>query len=116
MTINERFFALLDAKGVSQKDFCQSTGIPKQTISGWKSRKTDPPSSLIITISKYFGVTPGYLLTGEEPKYPDNSGEEFSTKQLLAYYNALPDVEKNIILGKTAELYKAQMESSSKDK
>lgn len=44
MTINERFFKLLDEKKVSQKDFCESTGIPKQTVSGWKSRKTDPPA------------------------------------------------------------------------
>ena len=36
MTINERFFKLLDEKKVSQKDFCESTGIPKQTVSGWK--------------------------------------------------------------------------------
>ncbi len=115
MTINERFFALLDEMGVSQKEFCQSTGIPKQTISGWKSRKTDPPASLIITIANYFGVTAGYILTGEEPKYPDNSREEFSTKQLLAYYNSLSEVEKNIILGKTAEMYAAKMKSSSED-
>lgn len=116
MTINERFFALLDEMGVSQKEFCQATGIPKQTISGWKSRKTDPPASLIITIANYFGVTAGYMLTGEEPKYLDNNKEGFSTKQLLAYYNALSDVEKNIILGKTAEMYAAKVKSSSEDK
>ena len=40
MTINERFFKLLDEKKVSQKDFCEATGIPKQTVSGWKNRKT----------------------------------------------------------------------------
>ena len=45
MTINERFFKLLDEKKVSQKDFCEATGIPKQTVSGWKNRKTDPPAS-----------------------------------------------------------------------
>ena len=27
MTINERFFKLLDEKKVSQKDFCEATGI-----------------------------------------------------------------------------------------
>ena len=66
MTINERFFKLLDEKKVSQKDFCESTGIPKQTVSGWKSRKTDPPASLIPTISAYFGVTSDFLLTGKD--------------------------------------------------
>ena len=115
MTINERFFELLNEKGVTQKEFCQTTGIPKQTVSGWKNRKTDPPASLIITIANYFGVTSGYMLTGEEPKYPSADGtEEFSTKQLLSYYNALSEVEKNIILGKTAELYAKTLEASKK--
>lgn len=113
MTINERFFELMNKKGITQKEFCQTTGIPKQTVSGWKNRKTDPPASLIVTIADYFGVTAGYMLTGEEPKYPSPDGvEEFSTKQLLSYYNALSDVEKNIILGKTAELYAKALENS----
>lgn len=115
MTINERFFKLLTEKGVTQKEFCQATGIPKQTVSGWKNRQTDPPASLIITIADYFGVTAGYMLTGEEPKSPSANGiEEFSTKQLLSYYNALSEVEKNIILGKTAELYAKTLERSKK--
>lgn len=115
MTINERFFSLLEEKNISQKDFCQSTKIPKQTISGWKNRKTDPPASLVNTIANYLGVTVGYLLTGEEPKYPNDRDEGFSTKQLLTYYNALSDVEKNIILGKTAELYATTMKSTPED-
>lgn len=115
MTINERFFSLLDEKGVTQKDFCQATQIPKQTVSGWKNRKTDPPASLIITIANYFGVTAAYMLTGEEPKYQTNGNvEDFSTKQLLAYYNSLSEIEKSIILGKTAELYLNNLENSKK--
>ena len=50
MTINERFFKLLDEKKVSQKDFCEATGIPKLTFSGWINRKSDQPASLIPTI------------------------------------------------------------------
>ena len=37
MTINERFFKLLDEKKVSQKDFCEATGIPKQTVKYFSS-------------------------------------------------------------------------------
>ena len=66
MTINERFFKLLDEKKVSQKDFCEATGIPKQTVSCWKNRKTDPPASLIPTIAAYFGITSDFLLTGKD--------------------------------------------------
>lgn len=115
MTINERFFALLEEKGISQKNFSDKTGISTQTISAWKKRKTDPPASLISTIADFFSITSGYLLTGEGPKYPCSNEEEFSAKQLLEYYNALTDVEKTIILGKTAELYAERRKSLHED-
>ena len=65
MTINERFFKLLDEKKVSQKDFCEATGIPKQTVSGWKNRKTDPPASLIPTIAASLGSHLTFCLPGK---------------------------------------------------
>lgn len=64
MTINERFFKLLDDRGISQKDFSNKTGIPAQTISGWKTRKTDPPANLISSIADFFDVTTEFILTG----------------------------------------------------
>lgn len=64
MTINERFFSLLANSGTSQKEFSLKTGIPTQTISGWKSRKTDPPANLISSIAVFFDVSVEYLLTG----------------------------------------------------
>ena len=87
MTINERFFKLLDEKKVSQKDFCEATGIPKQTVSGWKNRKTDPPASLIPTIAAYFGITSDFLLTGkDECNQADLELNDTSTQQLLKYF------------------------------
>lgn len=65
MTINERFFSLLDQNGFSQKDFSLKTGIPQQTISGWKTRKSDPPAQLLSSIADYFGVSIEYLVTGK---------------------------------------------------
>ena len=106
MTINERFFKLLDEKNVSQKDFCEATGIPKQTVSGWKNRKTDPPASLIPTIAAYFGITSDFLLTGkDDSNQADLDLYDTSTQQLLKYFSSLSEVEKNIVLGKAAEFY-----------
>ena len=97
MTINERFFKLLDEKKVSQKDFCEATGIPKQT---------DPPASLIPTIAAYFGITSDFLLTGkDECNQADLELNDTSTQQLLKYFSSLSEVEKNIVLGKAAEFY-----------
>ena len=86
MTINERFFKLLDEKKVSQKDFCEATGIP--------------------TIAAYFGITSDFLLTGkDECNQADLELNDTSTQQLLKYFSSLSEVEKNIVLGKAAEFY-----------
>lgn len=66
MSINERFFNLLDEKNITQKEFSQKTGIPTQTISGWKNRKTDPPAALISSIADFFHVSCDYILTGSD--------------------------------------------------
>ena len=106
MTINERFFKLLDEKKVSQKDFCEATGIPKQTVSGWKNRKTDPPASLIPTIAAYFGITSDFLLTGkDECNQADHDLIEICFEQLLKFFSSLSEVDINIVLGKAAEFY-----------
>ena len=126
MTINERFFKLLNERCITQKEFCEATGIPKQTMSGWKKRNTDPPASLITTIANYFDVSVEYILTGE--KVPSasygtdtvnvynymNSKEELSEKQLLRYYNAVSESKKAIILGKAAEMYEKTLDEKKK--
>ena len=66
MSINERFFNLLDERNITQKEFSQKTGIPTQTVSGWKKRKTDPPASLISSIADFFNVSCDYILTGSD--------------------------------------------------
>ena len=78
MTINERFFKLLDEKKVS----------------------------LIPTIAAYFGITSDFLLTGkDECNQADLELNDTSTQQLLKYFSSLSEVEKNIVLGKAAEFY-----------
>lgn len=81
MSINERFFYLLEKNNITQKEFSQKTGIPTQTISGWKTRKTDPPANLISSIADFFNVSCDFILTGNEKSnecyYYSNNNEEF---------------------------------------
>lgn len=93
-------------KRFPRKIFAKQPGIPKQTVSGWKNRKTDPPASLIPTIAAYFGITSDFLLTGkDECNQADLELNDTSTQQLLKYFSSLSEVEKNIVLGKAAEFY-----------
>ena len=67
MTISERIFELLEAKGMSQKKFSEATGIPQSTISDWRKKKTNPASDKIMVIAHTLQVTPTFLLSGAEP-------------------------------------------------
>lgn len=96
MSINERLFYLLDNCNISQKEFSNLTGIPSQTISGWKNRKTDPPSSLIPVIANFFGVSCDFILTGSLYENSSNSNKEFH--DLIYTFSLLSESDKREIL------------------
>ena len=66
MTINERLFALLAERRVSQKEFAVSCGLNPRNVSSWQNRGTDPPANAICRIAEYFGVSVEWLLSGED--------------------------------------------------
>ena len=68
MTISEKIFSLLEARGMSQKVFSERTGIAQSTISDWKRKKTDPVSEKILIICEVLNVTPYELLSETEGK------------------------------------------------
>ena len=68
MTISEKIFSLIEARGMSQKDFSERTGIAQSTISDWKRKKTNPVSEKILIICEVLRVTPYELLSGTEGK------------------------------------------------
>ena len=75
MTINERMFALLSERRVSQKQFASSVGINPRNVSSWQTRGTDPPANVICKIAEFFGVSVEWLLSGEEhPHSSYNNG------------------------------------------
>lgn len=66
MTICERMFEIMDAKGISAYSLCKDLGLRNSTVSNWKKRKTDPPASCIVPICEVLGCSVEYLLTGSD--------------------------------------------------
>ena len=66
MLVSERIFALLQEKGMSQKEFSVLTGISQSTISDWKRKKTNPAADKIMLICSVLAVSPYELLSGVE--------------------------------------------------
>ncbi|MDE7310014.1 MAG: helix-turn-helix domain-containing protein [Eubacterium sp.] len=95
MIISERIFALMQEKGISQKELSDKTGISQSTISDWKRKKTNPSADKLKVICDVLRVTLYELLadTGEESSRPvdyvivDKESEDYL---LLMEYHELP--------------------------
>lgn len=70
VTINNRLFALLEERGITQKALADSIGVNERNVGSWKMRGSDPPAKLIYPIAAFFGVSVDWLLTGEEHEQP----------------------------------------------
>lgn len=108
MDIINRILTILKEKNLKQSDLCNYVGIKYNVFTTWKTRGTEPPARFIIQICDFLGITPYYLLTGEEksPSLPDDEQE------LLSYYNKLPEWEQQRLIGRAAalaEIYKEQV-------
>ncbi len=110
MTISQRIFALLESKGLSQKDLAEYAGISQSAITNWKKRNTTPSTEIIIKISEFLGVSERYLLTGTDETFSENTllmenVQELSPKlseperRLLKLFRILPEFEQGRILG-----------------
>ncbi len=66
MNVAERIQSLRKAKGMSQEQLGEALGVSRQAVSKWESGQSTPDIDNIIQMSRVFGVTTDYLLTGNE--------------------------------------------------
>lgn len=104
MTISERIFELLSAKGISQKKFSEATGIPQSTISDWRKKKTNPASDKIMIIAHTLEVTPTYLLSGVEPDGARGKGLDYLVVDKTSRDGVLLEHYHNLSLGEQERL------------
>ncbi|WP_036608784.1 helix-turn-helix domain-containing protein [Oribacterium sp. P6A1] len=68
MTISERIFEKMDELNMTQKTFCNLTGIRQTTVSEWKRNNTNPSTDKVMVICSVLKVSPEWLLSGTEVK------------------------------------------------
>lgn len=61
----ERLKELREEKGLSQVQLSKKTGLSRSAINFWEAGQRTPNAEVIIILSRFFGVSAGYLL-GEE--------------------------------------------------
>ncbi|MBR3366823.1 MAG: helix-turn-helix transcriptional regulator [Lachnospiraceae bacterium] len=104
MIISERIFKLMEAQGMSQKEFSQRTGIAQSSISDWKRKKTNPSSDKIMAICEALKVSP-YDILGDDLDRQDTQGDYLIVNKgtdeymLLMRYNDLSRRGRDRLIG-----------------
>lgn len=86
-----RIIACVKEKKITQVQLAEhlkEKGVKKQTITDWKSGKSNTYYELIDEIAKYFGVTTEWLLTGKE-QIMANEVLSMEMQELLKIYTQL---------------------------
>ena len=72
MQIHDRIKVLREAKKISMRQLAKELGVSHNTISKWerdpdncRSETALPTRDNVLTLAKYFKVTPGWLMFGE---------------------------------------------------
>lgn len=113
MTITERIFYLIKARGMSQNSFGKAAGIAPSTISDWKTKGHTPSADKIMDICRVLEVSPEALLTGQGIDKAEVKGTkvDYKAKQLLIEYEGLnEDAQKRLLIyaKKLGELMKLE--------
>lgn len=84
-TIGQRIAAQRKLLGISQEALGEKTGVSRQAISKWESDSAIPEIDKLITLSKLFGVSVGWLLGVEElPAQPDTQDQQILLAEEIA--------------------------------
>jgi len=62
MTLHERLIELKESKQLLQKDIAAELGLSLRTYQYYERGDREPNASVLIVMSKYFGVSVDYLL------------------------------------------------------
>ncbi len=65
MNIGERIYELRKSKELSQEDLAERLGVSRQSVSKWETGAVVPDTENALKMSKIFGVTTDFLLTGQ---------------------------------------------------
>ena len=64
-SITDRIFALLDKRGIEQKEFAAQIGASEKTVSAWKTGRAKSYTKYLAKIAEALGTTVDYLVNGD---------------------------------------------------
>ncbi len=89
MNIGERITELRKSKNLSQEELAEQLGVSRQSVSKWETGVSIPDTDKAVAMSRIFGVTADFLLTGESNNSDLASGGVVYNKEKI-YEGAEP--------------------------
>ena len=88
-TISNRLKELRKSKNQTQKEIADKAGVTERSYRKYESGEADPPTTVIINLSDYYGITADYILGRTEQKtfFTENHAKEVA-EQLQKTINA----------------------------
>ena len=73
-------YTLRKEKGMTQAELAQLLGVTKKAVSKWETGEAMPETSLLLPLSRIFGVSVDELLAGERNTQDNDTSKEYSIK------------------------------------
>ncbi len=115
MLIVDRIMNLVDDAGLTQESFAAKLSeigdlkITKQTITDWKSGKSNSYFRVVAEIAKLFETSTDYILTGKMTSYVFDKNDE----EIIAIMHKLSDDRDKIKLIGATDIYAKTLPSYS---
>lgn len=79
----EFLYSLRKERGITQAELAEMLGVTNKAVSKWETGEAMPETSLLIPISRIFGVTVDELLDGKRTNFTVYDDEPFNPEQHL---------------------------------
>ncbi|MGM9581826.1 MAG: helix-turn-helix domain-containing protein [Anaerovibrio sp.] len=100
MSICQRIFERMGQDNARLRALAASINVAPSTVTSWKSRGSDPPAKYIVAIAAFLGVSPMWLLTGENETISETKSDKYDEYDppnnitSTAPYQAIPDKDE----------------------
>jgi transcriptional regulator with XRE-family HTH domain len=105
-TIQDRFIAVREALGITQRDFCKGIYVSQSYYAQIEGGKRPVNDRIIALICSQYGVKKEYLLTGKGKMFSEDL-PDIQLKQLLDVFHELEPPFKDYIVSQIKQLVEA---------
>jgi transcriptional regulator with XRE-family HTH domain len=102
-TIQDRFIAVREALGITQRDFCKGIYVSQSYYAQMESGKRPINDRIIALVCAQYSVSKDYLLTGKGKMFSENLSD-IQLHQLLEIFNELEPPFKDYIISQIKNL------------